>query len=88
MRLTPELARAVAQDAGNRAMRAAGRSTWTRADFQTAAQTLAAIWPLGDCPTCDGYAIHASEAPFCPSCARERKGSGLTFLFLLAERSK
>ena len=24
-----------------------------------------------DCPTCDGYCIHASEAPYCPSCARE-----------------
>lgn len=28
---------------------------------------------LGACPTCDGYAINASEAPYCPSCARERE---------------
>lgn len=25
-----------------------------------------------DCKTCDGYVLSASEAPFCPSCARER----------------
>lgn len=26
-----------------------------------------------DCESCDGYVIHASEAPYCPSCYRERK---------------
>ena len=26
-----------------------------------------------DCPTCDGYVLNALEAPYCPSCARERK---------------
>lgn len=26
-----------------------------------------------NCQTCDGYAINASEAPYCPSCARERE---------------
>lgn len=29
--------------------------------------------PLGDCESCDNYILSASEAPFCPSCARERK---------------
>lgn len=28
-----------------------------------------------DCPSCDGYCLDASDAPFCPSCARERAKS-------------
>jgi hypothetical protein len=28
---------------------------------------------IADCVSCDGYVLNASEAPYCPSCARERK---------------
>lgn len=28
---------------------------------------------FADCPMCDGYALNASQAPFCPYCAREQK---------------
>lgn len=28
---------------------------------------------LGDCLTCDGYVINESEAPYCPSCTRQRR---------------
>jgi hypothetical protein len=31
------------------------------------------VTALGDCPTCDGYVLDASEAPYCPSCYRERQ---------------
>lgn len=34
--LTPELARAAGRDAANERMRAAGRSTWNRADYNHA----------------------------------------------------
>lgn len=38
-------------------------------------------WPtasLGDCTTCDGYILAASEAPYCPTCARlQREGKDL-----------
>ena len=27
---------------------------------------------LGDCVSCDGYVLSPSEAPYCPSCYRER----------------
>lgn len=27
----------------------------------------------GNCQTCDGYVMNASEVPYCPSCARERR---------------
>ena len=26
--------------------------------------------PLGDCVSCDGYILEASEFPHCPTCAR------------------
>jgi hypothetical protein len=26
-----------------------------------------------DCPTCDGYCLCADDAPYCPSCAREKR---------------
>lgn len=29
----------------------------------------------GDCIGCDGYVLSASEAPYCPSCARARKAA-------------
>lgn len=35
-----------------------------------------APWPnpsLGDCLGCDGYILAASEAPYCPTCARLRR---------------
>lgn len=33
---------------------------------------------LRDCETCDGYILAASEAPYCPTCARlKREGKDL-----------
>jgi hypothetical protein len=32
---------------------------------------------VGDCLTCDGYVLDTREAPYCPTCARERKRVGL-----------
>lgn len=28
---------------------------------------------VGDCLTCDGYVVDVRQAPYCPSCSRERK---------------
>ncbi len=39
---------------------------------QFAALNAEQLFHVKDCPGCDGYVLHASEAPYCPSCARER----------------
>jgi hypothetical protein len=44
MILTYKFAMAAAQDAGNRAMRAAGRHAWARADFDVACATFDRLW--------------------------------------------
>jgi hypothetical protein len=31
------------------------------------------VTSFGDCITCDGYILTVSEAPYCPTCAREHK---------------
>jgi hypothetical protein len=62
MKLTRELAFAASLDAGNRAMRAAGRKKWSRADQLVATREFNRLWPLCPhllepeswCPTCDG----------------------------------
>lgn len=43
--LTPELARAAAQDAGNRHMREHGRTEWSLEDWNVAAAELSRLWP-------------------------------------------
>ena len=47
MKLTEENARAAAADAGNRSMRAAGRTTWNEEDYHTAASEYERLWPAG-----------------------------------------
>jgi len=44
-KLTRELAWAAAQDAGNRAMRKAGRHAWNRDDYNIAAREFDRLWP-------------------------------------------
>lgn len=44
--LTRELAYAAARDAGNRAMRAAGRTIWDAEDYNHAAAEFDRLWPL------------------------------------------
>ena len=44
--LTRELAWAAAMDAGNRAMRKAGRSKWSEEDFITACDEFDRLWPI------------------------------------------
>lgn len=41
--LTPAMIRAAAQDAGNRSMRAAGRSKWSKVDWNAAAAEFARL---------------------------------------------
>lgn len=43
--LTRSLAWSVATDAANRAMRARGRSAWSRVDYNVAVRTFARLWP-------------------------------------------
>lgn len=43
--LTRDLAWAIAQDGANRQMRAAGRSKWSRADYDLAIETFDRLWP-------------------------------------------
>jgi len=43
--LTRALAYAAATDAGNRAMRAAGRAAWSVDDYNAAAREFARLWP-------------------------------------------
>jgi hypothetical protein len=45
--MTYALAMAAAQDAGNRHMRAAGRSKWAVADWNHACETFTRLWPQG-----------------------------------------
>jgi hypothetical protein len=49
VKLTEELARAAAADAGNRSMRTAGRTAWSEEDFRAAAYEYERLWPV----TCD-----------------------------------
>lgn len=44
--LTREIAFSAAMDAGNRAMRAAGRTAWSKADCNTAWAEFDRLWPL------------------------------------------
>lgn len=52
--LTPEIARAAGLDAGNRSMRAAGRTTWSVEDYNAAAaetgRLFDRIWPTSSYP--------------------------------------
>jgi hypothetical protein len=43
--ITPELARAAATDAGNRAMRAAGRNRWSAEDYAAAVREFERLQP-------------------------------------------
>lgn len=43
--LTRQLAWAAATDAGNASMRQAGRTKWSRKDYNTAARTFNELWP-------------------------------------------
>ena len=43
--ITEPIARAAAQDAGNRSMRKAGRTQWNEEDFNAAAQEYERLWP-------------------------------------------
>lgn len=45
MTLTYSIAMAAARDAGNRAMRAAGRTVWSRADYNAMAAEFARLAP-------------------------------------------
>lgn len=40
------LASSIATDAANRQMRKAGRSKWSKADYNEATRTFARVWPL------------------------------------------
>ena len=44
MVLTLEIARAAAQDAGNRAMQAAGRTVWDRTDYDASVAEFYRLW--------------------------------------------
>jgi len=45
MRLTESLARAVARDAGDRAMRAGGRTVWSQDDYAVSVAAYDRLWP-------------------------------------------
>jgi len=45
--LTRQLARAAAQDAGNRSMRKAGRNAWNADDYDAAVAEFNRLWPDG-----------------------------------------
>ena len=45
--MTKDIARAVATDAGNKAMWAAGRTEWSDEDYLVACRQFEALWPLG-----------------------------------------
>jgi hypothetical protein len=55
--LTRELAWAASMDAGNRAMRAAGRKSWTEEDSNAAWREFNRLWPL---------CTHKAERGCCP----------------------
>ena len=65
--LTRELAFAASLDAGNRAMQAAGRNAWSRADQLAASREFHRLWP--DCP-------HGCEPQNCINCFNTMDGSG------------
>lgn len=46
MKLTEEISRSIAQDAGNRSMRDAGRTAWSREDFNAAVAEFARLETL------------------------------------------
>jgi hypothetical protein len=46
MTLTRDLAWSAATDAGNRSMRAAGRTAWDENDYDVAAQEFGRLWPV------------------------------------------
>lgn len=62
--LTPALARAAGTDAGNRSMRAAGRTVWNEQDLEAAVRETNRLLDQCDspaqCPICQG------SAPFIP----------------------
>lgn len=43
--ITVAIARAAAQDAGNKHMKDAGRTTWNEEDWNAAAEELGKLWP-------------------------------------------
>ena len=45
VKLTEEIARVAARDAGNRSMRMAGRAAWNEEDFVVAAMEYERLWP-------------------------------------------
>jgi len=59
IKLTRELAFAASMDAGNRAMRAAGRKVWSKEDQMAALREFERLWP--DCP-------HGCEPQNCCVC--------------------
>lgn len=61
IKLTRELAFAASMDAGNSAMRAAGRKAWSKEDQTAAWRELQRLWP--DCP-------HGCEPQNCALCAK------------------
>jgi hypothetical protein len=44
--MTPAIARAAGQDAGNRSMRAAGRASWNEDDWNAAVETMTRLMEL------------------------------------------
>lgn len=45
VQMNPKLARILAAKAGNDNMRAAGRTTWSRVDYNVAAEEMERLWP-------------------------------------------
>ena len=63
MQLTEEMARAAAQDAGNRSMREAGRALWNDADWNAACDKYERLWPQPAVQTVDcGHTPYDPEA--------------------------
>ena len=60
VKLTRELAYAASVDAGNRAMRAAGRKAWTQDDQRIAIREFDRLWPL-----CE-HGVDRECCAFCP----------------------
>lgn len=53
IRMSYTLAQACAADAGNRSMRAAGRTRWSMADWNASVEEFNRVWPLCPCHRCD-----------------------------------
>ena len=49
MRFTREMAYAAGRDAGNRSMRKAGRTAWSKDDYNAAAAECARLMPFANC---------------------------------------